>query len=143
MKIASGVLTALLLAGIACATAAQAQGVPRGSYLRSCGDVGMDGDTLFAICRTVDGRDRHTELYAVSRCVGDIGNNNGRLRCNHRRGAQPYGQAQPQPGYGAQPYGQVPQQPGYGAQPYGQVPQPGYGAQPYEQMPQPGYGPPR
>ena len=142
MKIASGTLTALLLAGIACATAAQAQGVPRGSYLQSCGDVGMAGDTLFAVCRRADGRDRRAELPSVSRCVGDIGNNNGRLRCNYGRAAQPYRQAPPQPGYGAQPYGQAPP-PGYGAQPYGQAPQPGYGAQPYGQAPQSGYGPPR
>jgi len=128
MKIASGTLAAFLLAGIAWSTAAQAQGVPGGTYLQSCGNVGMAGDTLFAICRARGGGERRTELPGVSRCVGDIGNNNGRLQCSYGGGRQPYGQAPPQPGYGGQPYGQ---------------PQPGYGAPPYGQGPPPGYGPPR
>jgi len=125
MKMGSGTLAAFLLAGIAWSTAAQAQRVPGGTYLQSCGDVGMAGDTLFAVCRGRGGGERRTELPAVSRCVGDIGNNNGRLQCNYGRGGQPYGQAPPQPG---QPYGQ---------------PSPGYGAPPYGQGPPPGYGPPR
>ena len=37
-----------LLAGVAWAPA-QAQGVPQGSYLRSCGNVAVQGDTLIAI----------------------------------------------------------------------------------------------
>ncbi len=126
MKIAFGVLAASLLAGIAWSAAAQAQGVPGGTYLQSCGNVGMAGDTLFATCRARGGGERRTELPGVNRCVGDIGNNNGRLQCSYGGGRQPYGQAPPQPGYGGQPYGQQPQ-PGYGAPPYGQGPPPGYG----------------
>src|SRR5216684_8794883 len=127
MKITFGAVAALL-AGITCSALAQAQGVPQGTYLQSCGNVGVRGDTLVAICRARDGRDRRAELPGVSRCVGDIGNNNGRLQCNYGGGARPGGQAPPQPGYGGQPYGQ---------------PQPGYGAPPYGQGPPPGYGPPR
>jgi hypothetical protein len=108
MTIASRALAALLLAGIAWSVPAQAQGVLGGTYLQSCGNVGMAGDTLFASCRTRDGRERRAELPGVSRCVGDIGNNNGRLQCSY---GEP--QAPPQPGYGAPPYGQMPQ-PGYG-----------------------------
>jgi hypothetical protein len=111
MKIAFGALAALLVAGIA--SPAQAQGVPQGTYLQSCDNIGMQGDTLFAVCRGRGGGERRTELPGVSRCVGDIGNNNGRLQCNYGRGPQPYGQAPPQPGYGAPPYGQMPP-PGYG-----------------------------
>jgi hypothetical protein len=121
MKIASGALATLLLAGIACSPPAQAQGVPQGTYLQSCGNVGMRGDTLFASCRARGGGEQRAELPGVSRCIGDIGNNNGTLQCNYGSGGQ-YGQApQEQPGYGAQ-------QPGYGAQPYGRMPQPGYGS---------------
>jgi hypothetical protein len=125
MKIGFGALAALLLAGIAWSAAAQAQGVPQGSYLQSCGNVGIQGDTLVANCRTADGRDRRAALNAVSRCVGDIANNNGNLQCNQGGGGQSYGQQPSQPGYGSQ------LQPGYGAQPYGQIPQ------------QSGYGQPR
>jgi hypothetical protein len=110
MKIVSGALT-VLLAGITLSPLAQAQGVPPGSYLQTCRDVGMRGGTLYAVCRTVDGRGRQTELRRVRRCVGDIGNNNGMLQCSYGD-AQPYGQA-PAPGYGAPPYGQGPP-PGYG-----------------------------
>ena len=107
MKIAFGAPAALMLALIAGAPA-QAQGVPRGSYLRSCQDIGVRGDTLFAICRTADGNSQRTSLPQVSRCVGDIGNNNGNLQCNYAGGGPaPYGQAPP-------PYGQVPPPSGYG-----------------------------
>jgi len=98
MKIGFGALGALLLAGVV--WSAQAQGLPQGSYLQSCGNVGIQGDTLVALCRTVDGREQRAALDAVSHCVGDIGNNNGTLQCNYDSGAQPYGQVPPQPGYG-------------------------------------------
>ncbi len=119
MKIAFGALAALLLAGLAWSAPTRAQGVPGGSYLQSCAEIGVQGDTLFAVCRTVDGRGRRSELPSVSQCVGDIGNSNGNLQCSYAGGG-------PQQ-YGQQPYGQQP----YGQQPYGQPP-PGYG-----------YGPPR
>jgi hypothetical protein len=97
MKIAFGALAALLLTGFA--WSAQAQGVPQGTYLRSCANVGMQGDTLVASCRTADGRERQTSLPAVNGCVGDIGNNNGNLQCSYAGGAPQYGQASQQPGY--------------------------------------------
>jgi hypothetical protein len=118
MKIASGALAALLLAGIGWSAPAQAQGVPRGSYLRSCTDVAVQGDSLVATCRRGDGSEQRTVLAEVRRCVGDIGNNNGRLRCNYGGGAQGRGQVLQQPGYSA---------PGYGQQPYGYGDRGGYG----------------
>ena len=81
---------------------ASAQGVPPGSYLRSCGEAYLQGDTLIATCRRVDGYAQQTSLPAVRSCVGDIGNANGTLTCNYARGASP-----PQPYYGGTPgYGQ-------------------------------------
>ncbi len=56
MKITSRALAALLLAGIAWSAPAQAQGVPQGTYLQSCGNVGMERDTLVAVCLTTDRR---------------------------------------------------------------------------------------
>jgi len=58
--------------------------LPGGSYQQSCGDIGLNGDTLVATCRTMKGRMQRTSLANVDRCVGDIGNNNGRLTCNMR-----------------------------------------------------------
>jgi hypothetical protein len=112
MKIVSGALAALLLAGIGWSVPAQAQGVPRGSYLRTCTDVGMRGDTLVATCRTGNGREQRTALRAVDRCVGDIGNNQGMLQCTYGGGGQERTQAPQQPGYGAPRYGEQPS--GYG-----------------------------
>jgi hypothetical protein len=94
MKIGLGMLTAVLLAGITLSAQAEAQGMPQGSYLQSCRDIGIQGDSLVAVCRTVDGRGQRTTLAAVNHCVGDIGNNNGNLQCNYDGGA-------PQPGYGS------------------------------------------
>ena len=63
-----------------------AQGVPPGSYLRSCTHVGTHGDTLTADCRRTDGSWGRTALRDVGRCVGDIGNMDGQLACMVARG---------------------------------------------------------
>jgi hypothetical protein len=115
MKIGFVATAALLLAAFAWSAPAGAQGVPRGSYLRSCQDIRVRGDTLIAVCRTVDGYAQRSSLPEVSRCVGDIGNNNGNLQCSYAGGGPaPYGQAP----YGQAPYGQAPPQP----PPYGYAP---------------------
>jgi hypothetical protein len=119
MKIASGALAAALLAMLAWATPIAAQGLPQGSYLRSCNGVRMEGDTLVARCRTAQGFEQRTALAQVRRCVGDIGNNNGVLQCTLRGGGQNYGQVLGEPGRG----------PGRGPPPlYGQ----GYGPDRWE-----------
>src|SRR5262249_52824765 len=63
-----------------------AQGLPNGSYLQSCRNVAVHGDRLLADCRRTDGRWARTALQNVDRCVGDIGNMNGQLACNHAGG---------------------------------------------------------
>ncbi len=130
MKIALGLAAAVVLGGVSFSACAQ---VPQGSYLGSCTNIRMEGRTLTAVCRRADGREQRTALGDVNQCIGDIGNNNGVLRCNRGQAPAPgYGQA-PAPGYGQAPppgYGQAP---GYG---YGQAPAPGYG---YGQAPAPGY----
>lgn len=52
----------------------------------------MQGETLVATCRRVDGAPERSSLPAVHNCVGDIGNVNGRLGCSyaHARTPQPY-----------------------------------------------------
>ena len=87
-KVASGAIAVLVL-GVAGTPPAHAQGVPQGSYLQSCNRVGVRGDTLYATCRRVDGYPQQTSLPDVSRCVGDIGNNNGNLTCAYRGGRPP------------------------------------------------------
>ena len=82
MKIVSGALAAVVLAGLGWSIPAQAQGLPQGSYLQSCSGARMEGDTLVARCRTRDGREERSALAGVNRCVGDIGNSNGSLQCN-------------------------------------------------------------
>jgi hypothetical protein len=79
-----------------------AQGVPPGSYLRTCTHVGTRGDALIADCRRTDGSWGRTALRDVNRCVGDIGNMDGQLACNGGRRDygwrdRNYGQS---PGYG-------------------------------------------
>jgi len=58
--------------------------LPGGSYQQTCGNIGLNGRTLVATCRTMKGRMQRTSLANVDRCVGDIGNNNGQLNCNMR-----------------------------------------------------------
>jgi hypothetical protein len=145
MKIALGLVAAVVLGGVSFSACAQ---TPQGSYLGSCTNIRMEGGTLTAVCRRADGREQRTTLGNVNQCNGDIGNSNGVLRCNRGQGPAPgYGQA-PTQGYGQAPtpgYGQAPT-PGYGQAPtpgYGQAPTPGYGQAPtpgYGQAPTPGYG---
>ncbi len=114
MKTAIIALAGLALAGIANTPPAQAQGVPQGSYLQSCTDVRMEGDTLVARCRRADGRGDRTSLNDVRRCVGDIGNNNGILQCNY--GGPPRAQGPgPGPRYGEAPGPGYGQREGYGS----------------------------
>jgi hypothetical protein len=97
MKIVMGALAAVLLTGIGWSATAEAQGIPQGSYLQSCNGARIQGDTLVARCRSVDGREQRSALATVNRCVGDIGNNNGQLQCTYG-GAR--AQAVPVPGPG-------------------------------------------
>jgi hypothetical protein len=83
MKIVMGALAAVLLTGIGWSASAEAQGVPQGSYMRSCEGAHIEGDTLVARCRRVDGGEQRSALAGVNRCVGDIGNNNGQLQCSY------------------------------------------------------------
>jgi len=58
------------------------RGVPGGSYRQTCVGAAMQGDTLSARCRTIDGRWVDTWLRAVRECVGDIANLDGTLSCS-------------------------------------------------------------
>src|SRR4051794_14961310 len=128
MRIATGVLAAVLLGGVSWGAAAQTQGTPQGTYLRSCTNASVQGDSLTALCRRSDGREDRTTLSGYRRCVGDIGNINGALQCNGSGGEQLRGQVMDVPRGG----------PGYGEQRggYGERGGPGYG----EQRGGPGYG---
>ncbi len=113
MSFARGALAAIVLAGIAWWGPAQAQAIPQGSYLQSCGDAVMRGDTLIATCRRVDGGMQRTALSWADRCVGDIGNNNGVLQCNYADGRPGYGRVVGGPGPGYPPPGYAAPAPGY------------------------------
>jgi hypothetical protein len=82
---------------------AQAQGYPPyGSYLQSCGDPQVFGDSLFANCQRVDGSWDRTVLRGLSSCTGDIANANGDLTC----GGEGYGSSYSRyEGYDRGPYG--------------------------------------
>jgi hypothetical protein len=138
MKIAAAMLTGAVLAALSSTPAAQAQGVPPGSYQQSCTDAHIERGALVATCRGERGRVQRSALADVGRCTGDIGNNNGVLQCNYANGPA-RASVLPTPGYGRQEPGFAgPREPapgnreGYGAPRYGE-PAPGYG-------PREGYG---
>jgi hypothetical protein len=62
---------------------AEAQTPPRGSYLRTCPEASVYRGRLTAVCRRRDGSFQQSSLADVGRCVGDIGNIDGRLRCHY------------------------------------------------------------
>ncbi len=54
--------------------------LPGGSWQRSCTDARMNGETLFAVCRTRNGQMMRTQIN-LRGCRGDLANLNGRLTC--------------------------------------------------------------
>ena len=89
-KISVCTFAALLITGSMFLQPAHAQSAPQGSYRTSCTDVRVEDRTLTAVCRIADGREQRTSLTDVNRCVGDIGNDNGALSCNHGQPMAPY-----------------------------------------------------
>ncbi|HYX53360.1 MAG TPA: CVNH domain-containing protein, partial [Candidatus Limnocylindrales bacterium] len=79
-------------------TAAHAQGLPQGSYLQTCNNVSVNGDTLVATCQAANGALVNTQLPGFQNCQGEVINDNGNLRCNMAGG---YGYGQPVGTYGA------------------------------------------
>jgi CVNH domain len=71
---------ALWTPGTSCA----AQTSPSGSYQQSCRDIGVNGSTLYASCKNSNGEWQSTQFQDFQRCAGEIGNNNGTLRCDMR-----------------------------------------------------------
>jgi CVNH domain len=61
--------------------AAAAPGQPSGSYTETCKDIRMKGTTLYAVCRSIDGRERPTSLKDANRCSQGVINLNGILNC--------------------------------------------------------------
>jgi hypothetical protein len=90
MKILVGTIAALLIVGSMFRQPAHAQSAPQGSYRSSCTDVRVEDRTLTAVCRIADGREQRSTLSDVNRCVGDIGNDNGALTCDHGQPMAPY-----------------------------------------------------
>lgn len=85
MKLATGLCFGLLLTGVCAASPVYAEGIPRGSYLNTCDGARVEGDSLIAKCRTRNGFEQRSALADVNRCVGDIANDNGVLRCTYGR----------------------------------------------------------
>jgi CVNH domain len=56
-------------------------GLPPGDYKRTCQNMYMNGDRLFATCQRVDGGWNNTSLKNVGICQTRIVNDNGNLRC--------------------------------------------------------------
>src|SRR5436309_2775882 len=86
MKTVCAALAGAMIAGLSWISAAEAQGVPPGSYRQSCSDPRIEGGALVATCQAGRGRVQRTVLPTVNRCIGDIGNNNGVLNCNTASG---------------------------------------------------------
>lgn len=100
MKITGTVVAGLVLVGLCWPQPATAQGVPPGSYLRTCENAYLQGDALIATCRRIDGYAQQSSLPAVQSCVGDIGNSNGNLTCSYAGGPAPAPYYDGAPGYG-------------------------------------------
>lgn len=92
------------VAAVATVLPVRAQGVPQGSYLRSCTDIAYTADMLTAVCPTRDGRQQFTSLANIPMCVGDIANNDGNLTCRYAKmPLQPQSEPPASPGSPAPP----------------------------------------
>jgi len=61
-----------------------ADNLPRGSYRETCRDIRVRGDSLSARCQTINGGWNRTGLNDIGRCIGEIVNDDGNLRCGRR-----------------------------------------------------------
>ena len=93
----------VLGASISGGMTAKAQGLPPGSYQRSCQQLHWAGTTLVGECRREDGGFSGTGLAGANTCRGDIANINGQLRCVSGGPPPAQGYAPPPPNYGAGP----------------------------------------
>lgn len=79
-------LAALAAALFVAAPSAEArQSLPEGSYLDSCRNLYVDGDTLYGECQDSRGKWKKTWISGYAYCDGDIVNNNGVLDCQGGR----------------------------------------------------------
>lgn len=75
-------LAALAAALFAATPAAEARtNLPEGSYLDSCRNLYVEGDTLYGECRDSRNKWKKTWISGYAYCEGDIINNNGVLDC--------------------------------------------------------------
>ena len=63
---------------------------PSGSYQKSCKNIKVDGNKLWAKCETRGGSWNKTNIN-YKKCKGDISNNNGELSCGGQGGKIPKG----------------------------------------------------
>jgi len=57
--------------------------LPRGSYVQTCSDMRVHGNTLTARCQDTRGQWLSTALPHVNQCRGEIVNDDGSLYCSH------------------------------------------------------------
>jgi hypothetical protein len=62
--------------------ASTAPSQPTGSYTDTCRDIRMRGNTLHAICKSLDGHEAPTSLHDANRCSDGVANLNGILSCD-------------------------------------------------------------
>lgn len=72
---------------MAISAAGTAQAAPSGSYEQTCTNIGMNGDTLTATCKTFSGSMNSTSLPFATSCVGVISNVDGNLACTGPTGS--------------------------------------------------------
>jgi hypothetical protein len=56
-------------------------GLPPGDYRRTCQNMRVEGNKLYATCQRFDGSWHDTSLSNVSQCRMPIANDNGNLNC--------------------------------------------------------------
>src|SRR2546427_726500 len=79
--LALGVVALLMIAWQPVTASAAQGGIPPGSYHDTCKDIALNGDTLNAQCKSHAGHWHATAIHNFARCIGDITNVDGNLRC--------------------------------------------------------------
>ena len=84
-KLLLGVAAIVIATGLSLPTTPAGAGQYGGTYTQTCNNARAVGDNLIANCRVANGTMRRSKLKHVSRCVGDIFNQNGQRTCTQRR----------------------------------------------------------
>src|SRR5580765_5089700 len=94
-----GLVTIMVVAGLACAPGFAQEANPPGSYQQTCSDISVKKGNLYARCADEKGKTHSAKLSSYEKCGSDIVNKNGSLECARSERHEGHAPSQPPGSY--------------------------------------------